>query len=122
MCLSGFLMFKAYQTETNAQKALDMERYQRISAEERLQQAEMKINTLQGEIDNSRSKLEKIQYVLQEGQTQKSDLVSQIDSANREKAALEQRLKELETAASAANQVSEASDVAQLNQPQAQQK
>lgn len=82
----------------------------------------MKINTLQGEIDNSRSKLEKIQYVLQEGQTQKSDLVSQIDSANREKAALEQRLKELETAASAANQVSEASDVAQLNQPQAKQK
>ena len=27
----------------HAQKALDMERYQRISAEERLQQAEMKI-------------------------------------------------------------------------------
>ncbi|OGX27740.1 MAG: hypothetical protein A2787_03705 [Omnitrophica WOR_2 bacterium RIFCSPHIGHO2_01_FULL_48_9] len=97
--LACLLMFKAYQTETNAKKALDLERYQRITAEEKLQQTEMKVSSLQGEINSTRSKLEKIQQVLQEGEIEKDDLVSQIDSVSQEKAALEQRLKELELSA-----------------------
>ncbi len=91
------VVVKANQTVGSIRKTLDEERYQRITTEEKLQITEQKLGSLTAELESSKSKLQKIQQVMDSGELEKSDLSVKMDSLAKEKTALEQRIQELET-------------------------
>ena len=92
--ITVFLIFNSTQTVKNIRQTLDVERYQRMTAEEKLQQAESRIRMLESQINESEGKIEKIQAILSEKATQSQDMVAQMDSISKEKAALETKLKD----------------------------
>ena len=92
------VVVKANQTVGSIRKTLDEERYQRMTTEEKLQISEQTLSSVSSELESSKSKLQKIQQVMDSGQLEKSDLSSKVDTMAKEKAALEQRIQELETA------------------------
>ena len=103
--IAVFLIFNSTQTVRNVRQTLDVERYQRMTAEEKLQQAEGRIHRLENQVNDSQSKLEKIQAVLNESET------AQMDS-NQQKAVLELQLKEYQNS----NLVAQPQDNATSNQ------
>lgn len=92
-----FLIFNSTQTVKNIRQTLDLERYQRMTAEEKLQQAESRVRILQSQVDDSENKFDHIRSVLEEKETVADSMASQIDNIGQEKTALEARLKELES-------------------------
>ena len=92
--ITVFLIFNSTQTVRNIRQTLDVERYQRMTAEEKLQQAESRIRMLESQINESQGKIENIQAILNDKETQSQDTVAQMDSLSKEKAALETKLKE----------------------------
>lgn len=90
------VVVKANQTVGSIRKTLDEERYQRMTTEEKLQITEQKLGSLAAELESSKAKLQKIQQVMDSGELEKSDLSAKMDELAKEKAALEQRIQELE--------------------------
>lgn len=93
------VVLKANQTVGSIRKTLDEERYQRMTTEEKLQATEQKLGSLAAELESSKDKLQKIQMVMDSGELAKSDLAVRMDALAQEKAALEQRILELEPSA-----------------------
>ncbi len=93
--VSVFLIYNSTQTVSNIRQTLDVERYQRITTEEKLQQAETRIRILESQISNSREKLNEIQTILEE-QESAAEEAEEKDSVDQGTAASDEQLKEFE--------------------------
>jgi len=95
--MAVFLIFNSSQAVKNVQQTLDAERYQRMTAEEKLQQAERRIRFLEAQVGESQSKIDKIQAILNDKEIESQDIAGEFDRMSQEKAALEIKLKEYES-------------------------
>lgn len=93
--LSGFLWFRAYNNDSDMQSLVDTVRYERMVAEQELLEAqkelkknEIKLVSVQGELDTIKINLQKEQMLVQ-------GLQDQISTLEQENADLENALKAL---------------------------
>ena len=73
------------QTTGKFQQELELERYKRITAEENISKLNVKIANLQSELSASKNKIQSVQAVLQDGQSESSDLKSQLEGMSKAK-------------------------------------
>ena len=94
--LSGFLVCHYYQNASNARKDLDQERYNKIIAEENLEKASTRVNSLETELSRTKSKIESIEKLLEQTKSINNDLKSQIDNISQTKVNLEDKIQKME--------------------------
>ena len=93
-----FMAISSTNSASKVQEGLDLERYNRMVAEEKLEKANSKMISLQTELDNTKSKIQSIQAVLDQGKSTTSELKSQLDSVTKLKDSLERKMSELKNA------------------------
>lgn len=93
--LCGYLMISANQTVNKIQETLDLERFQRMESEEKILAKDSRIKALERELEGARSKVSKIQNILQEGEGAKETLESQIEKMRQENLMLRQKVENL---------------------------
>jgi chromosome segregation ATPase len=100
MVISGLMAINSNKTLAKLQQNLDRERYQRMVAEENLNKAITRMNSMASELASTRNKIQSVQAILEEGQKNNSDLRSQLESTINAKEALEKKIEELKSAVS----------------------
>ncbi len=83
------------------QQGLDLERYNRMEVEEKLEKAAGKIASLEGELQKTTEKIVSIQAVMQQGQSTNSNLQEQLEAIAQLKQSLEQKLDQVQKAQAA---------------------
>lgn len=74
IAVAVYLIFNSAQTVKNIRQTLDLERYQRITAEEKLQQAETRVRILESRLNDSETKFDQIHAILEEKEAVASDV------------------------------------------------
>ena len=90
-----FMAVSANRTAAKTQQSLDQERYNRMVAEEKLNETSSRAAFLQTELDSAKAKIQSIQAVLDEGKSTNSDLQAQLDSVTKLKESLERKMEEM---------------------------
>lgn len=90
------LAYRYHQTALDATGSLNNERYSRMVAEQGLEDAKTKINSLETELDRAAKKIKGVETKLEQVATINGDLKSRLEKAAEIKTNLEQRIKELE--------------------------
>lgn len=91
------LAVSANVTTSKIHKNLDQERYKRFAAEQELLKANSALQEVQGELTESRQKIEGIQKIVSDGNSANSNLKNQLDALNKEKEALRQQLQQTQS-------------------------
>jgi len=93
---SCLMAINSSQTAEKIQKGLDTERYNRMVVEEKLDKAALKIVSLETELENAHTKIQGIQAIMDEGQSNQAALKEQLESVGKLKESLEKRLQEMQ--------------------------
>ncbi len=93
--LGCLLAISASITTGKINRNLDQERYEKLLAQEQLQQANSRVKTLEAEVTDSRNKIESILKILNEGKSTTSNLESQLDNLTKENELLKQQIEQL---------------------------
>ncbi|MFA5088807.1 MAG: hypothetical protein WC552_07220 [Candidatus Omnitrophota bacterium] len=96
MIASIILMLNANKNIGHVQKNLDQERYLRMVAEEKLEQASGEMRALQRGLSESEKKIQGIHAILAEGATEKAVLKAELENIARAKEELERKIADLE--------------------------
>jgi len=94
-CVFGAVNY--YTAEQKARKDLERERYLRITAEEALDAANIKIESLNVELGRVESKATNLEKQLDQKKIVINDLKSRLDKANEIKDSIEKKVAELES-------------------------
>ena len=77
-------------------QVLEQERFNRLSAEQKLQTAQKNIKQLVAELEDSRKKIKNIEDIINQGRTTTSDLQAQLQKEAEEKAKLMGQVQQLQ--------------------------
>ena len=80
----------------NAQKDLNQERYSRMVAEESLEKANNRINSLEVELVRTQNKIKGIEGLIKETKDINEDLKNQLEKSSRINEELDKKIKELQ--------------------------
>ena len=97
----GFLVMAVISNQTvgRVKQDLDQERFKRMTAEENLNKANMKIGALESELMSTQDKIQSVQTILRQGKSETTDLKTQLESMTKTKETLEKKIDELKTTA-----------------------
>lgn len=95
--LSVALAFYANMTSADLKKAVEQERYQRLNAEKVLLKAQQRVNALEAELGDAKSKMASIEKILTDGQAAKQELKAELEAVKKEREALQGQIKPTET-------------------------
>ena len=94
--LSCGLAIRYNQDAGSARHELDGERYKRMVSEEKLQEADQKVNVLSADLKYAKSKIDRMTFVLDNTKVMNMDLRSRLDKASRIQTSLDMRISELQ--------------------------
>ena len=97
--LCGWLAYHYNQTAFKAQDVLNQERFTRMTAEENLEKAKDRINSLEAEVSKSQNKINGLEKMVEQTKAINEDLKSRMDKALAIKDNLESKIKELQASA-----------------------
>ncbi len=100
--LGCVLAVSANVSSANVNKMLEVERYNRITAEQRLQKAQQQISGLEAELGNAKSKMTSIEQILTDGKMATEQVATEMETIKQERDALKQQLESLQGAQPAA--------------------
>ena len=93
--LAVVLALQHYQRAAKVQQSLYKERYERMLAEEQLERAKGKINSMESEIGKVELKLGSLEKTLQKAKTDNQNLKMRLDEADKLKQDLQAQIKEI---------------------------
>ena len=94
--LSCGLAVRYNQDAGNARHELDGERYKRMVSEEKLQEADQKITTLDSNLNRAQVKIENMTVALENTREMNVDLRNRLDKASKIQTSLDRRITELQ--------------------------
>ena len=96
LALAGVGLAVHYNKNANyAQNVLNQERFEKLTAEENLEKANAKIESLTTELDRTKSKIKNISTLIEQTNSLNSDLKSRLETISKMNESLENKMKEL---------------------------